>query len=187
MDKQLETMPLPLRPSNFLEEEIKNDMQRMRQNGGGASATQANMIPNDPMREHFTLMSQPNMQGGDNKRSGLPQSLTKAKMHLAIIEIIPHILVSDGHNYIEAIFTKDAINDLRRSYGHIGLSKLRDKVILVTQCSLQVDSVDSSRNYNSFCNLTIRLVIEQFQPKMTESAPQKVLHQAKSIFKVQAI
>ena len=72
--------------------------------------------------------------------------------------------MSDGHNTMEAIFTKESINDLRRSHGSLGLSKLRDKVIFVTQWSLQVDYADSKRAYVSYNNITIRLVIEQFRP-----------------------
>ena len=56
-------------------------------------------------------------------------------MNLAIIEIVPSILVSDGHHTIEAVFTKESINDLRRSFGH-GFTKLRDKIIQVNQCSV---------------------------------------------------
>ena len=96
----------------------------------------------------------------------IPKGIADSKLYLSIIEILPHILVSDGHETIEAIFTKESINDLRRSHGSLGLSKLRDKVIYVTQWSLQVDYVDSERYYVSHQNVTIRLVIEQFRPQM---------------------
>ena len=108
-------------------------------------------------------------------------------MHLAIIEIIPSIIVSDGSHTIEAIFTKESINDLRRSSGALGLSKLRDKVIQVNQWSLQIDSVDSLSNYMSYQNISIRIVIEQFTPKMSEVASAKILTQPRSVFKNEGI
>ena len=60
-----------------------------------------------------------------------PAALRK-QMHLIIIEIIPQILISDGHNFIEAIFTKECINDFRKHYSYCKFSSLRDKVIQVT-------------------------------------------------------
>ena len=58
----------------------------------------------------------------------LPISLKKP-MRLIIIELIPTVLVSDGHNFMEAIFTKESINDLRKYYSHVKFSNLRDKII----------------------------------------------------------
>ena len=100
----------------------------------------------------------------------LPASLRK-NMRLIIIEMIPTVLVSDGHNFIEAIITKEAINDLRKYHSHVKFSNLRDKIIQVNKWSLQVDCVDSRQVFNSYQNLTIRLVIEQFKPQMHESLP----------------
>ena len=66
-----------------------------------------------------------------NVKSELPRSLTHKPMNVAIVDIIPFITVSDGFHMIEAIFTKESINDLRRSFGH-GFTKLKEKVITVT-------------------------------------------------------
>ena len=60
-----------------------------------------------------------------------------------IIEIIPTILVSDGHNFIEAVFSKESINEFRKHFSHVKFSNLRDKVIQVTKWSMQVDYVNS--------------------------------------------
>jgi len=112
----------------------------------------------------------------------LPASLRK-NMRLIIIEMIPSVLVSDGHNFIEAIFTKESINDLRKYHSHVKFSNLRDKIIQVNKWSLQVDCVDSRQVFNSYQNLTIKLVIEQFKPQMHEILNQRLTHGATSIFR----
>lgn len=70
--------------------------------------------------------------GSSNMMQSFPAALKKS-LRLFIIEIIPTILVSDGHNFIEAIFTKESINDFRKNYSHVKFSNLRDKVIHVSK------------------------------------------------------
>ena len=53
-------------------------------------------------------------------------------MRVFIIELIPQILISDGFNFIEAIFTKESINEFRKNYSHVKFSNLRDKVIYLS-------------------------------------------------------
>lgn len=104
-------------------------------------------------------------------------------MAVIMIEILPVILVSDGHNFIEAIFTKESINDFRRFFGHLKFSQLRDKAIHVTKWRLQMDFVDSTKVFHSYQNLTVRLVIEQFRPMHHEHLNQRLLKSALSVFK----
>ena len=76
--------------------------------------------------------------------------------------------MSDGYNFIEAIFTKEAINEFRKYYSHVRFSSLRDKIIYINKWKLEISSVESKKYFNSYQNLTIRLVIESFKPKMHE-------------------
>ena len=147
MDQQLAELPMPLTPSCFLEEGQKTPSS-----------------DRDHVAEHLQRML--SAAGAGSQYQSIPKGIADAKLYVSIVEILPHIIVSDGHETIEAIFTKESINDLRRSHGSLGLSKLRDKVIHVTQWSLQVDYADSTKEYFSYKNVTIRLVIEQFRPMM---------------------
>lgn len=58
----------------------------------------------------------------------MPNAL-KRDLTVIIIEILPVILVSDSHNFLEAIFTKESINEFRRNYSHLKFSNLRDRAI----------------------------------------------------------
>lgn len=60
----------------------------------------------------------------------------KKPMRLTVHDNIPYVWLSDGYNFIEALFTKDAIHEFRKNYSHIKFSSLRDKIILVTKWSL---------------------------------------------------
>ena len=62
----------------------------------------------------------------------------KRPMRLIMQENIPLILLSDGFNYIEALFTKAAINDFRKNFSHLKFSNLRDKIIYVKKWSLML-------------------------------------------------
>lgn len=116
----------------------------------------------------------------------IPLSLQKG-MRLFIIEIIPQILISDGHNFIEAVFTKDCINEFRKNHSHLKFSNLRDKIIYVNKWTLQIDHVNSQMEFNSFQNFTMRLIIEAFKPLMHEQLNQRLTHSATSIYRDQQI
>lgn len=100
----------------------------------------------------------------------MPKAL-RSDMTVIIIEILPEILISDSHNFMEAIFTKESINDFRRNYGNMKFSGLRDKAIQVSKWRLQIDFVDSNKVFNSYNNMTIKLVIEQFFVYKNETLP----------------
>lgn len=112
----------------------------------------------------------------------MPKAL-RSDMTVIIIEILPEILVSDSHNFMEAIFTRESINDFRRNFTYLKFSALRDKAIQVTKWRLQIDYVDSNKAFNSYQNLTIKLVIEQFIPYKHEILNQRHLKQALPVFK----
>lgn len=78
----------------------------------------------------------------------MPETFNK-NFKVFITEIIPQIHVSDGHNFIEAVFSKESINEFRKYFSHVKFSNLRDKVIQIGKWSLQVDHVNSKKTYNS--------------------------------------
>lgn len=104
-------------------------------------------------------------------------------MRLFIIEIIPSILVSDGHNFIEAVFTKESINEFRKNHSHVKFSSLRDKVIYVSKWRLQLENVDSRKVFNSCNNLSIKIIVEAFKPIMYETLNQRLTHGSTSVFR----
>ena len=96
-------------------------------------------------------------------------------------------MVSDGHNFIEAVFSKESMNEFRKHFSHVKFSNLRDKVIEVSKWSLQVENVNSRQIFNSHQNISIKLIIEQFVPRMHEVLPARLTHKAISIFKEEDI
>ena len=59
-------------------------------------------------------------------------------MRLAVFDIIPSVWLSDGHHYMETLFTKDAVNEFRKNYSNIKLSGLKDKMLFIQKWSLQI-------------------------------------------------
>ena len=57
-------------------------------------------------------------------------------MRLAVFDLIPSIWLSDGFHYIEALFTKDEVNEFRKNYTHVKLSDLKDKMLFIQKWSL---------------------------------------------------
>jgi hypothetical protein len=64
-------------------------------------------------------------------------------MRLFVQEDIPSNWLSDGKQFIEGLFTKDAINDFRKNYSNVKFSNLRDKILVVTKWKLITKYEDS--------------------------------------------
>lgn len=75
-------------------------------------------------------------------------------------ENIPSIVMNDGFTIIDALFSKDAINDFRKNWSHLKFSHLRDKIIYVQKWSLQLRQRDSAKQHLTYNNLTVFLSIE---------------------------
>lgn len=101
--------------------------------------------------------------------------------------MIPQILISDGFNFIEAVFTKESINEFRKNFSHCKFSSLKDKVIYLGKWSLFVDTADSQQVYNSFTNVTIKLVVESFKPFSYEQVNSRYVNGVQSIFRDETI
>lgn len=108
-------------------------------------------------------------------------------MRVIILDMIPSILVSDGFNYMEAEFTKESIYEFRKNFSHQKFSSLKDKVIYLSQWTLNVDYVDSRKEFNSHNNFTIKIVIESFTPVHHQHVSSRVSVTGKSIFREEKI
>lgn len=67
--------------------------------------------------------------------NAVPLELRKS-LRLFVIDNIPYMWLSDGFHFIEALFTKDAVNEFRKNYPHVKFSGLRDKILFVNKWSL---------------------------------------------------
>jgi hypothetical protein len=46
------------------------------------------------------------------------------------------VQLGDGFNFIEAVFTKEAVNSFRKNYSHLKLSKMNDRLLKLNKWSL---------------------------------------------------
>ena len=66
-----------------------------------------------------------------------PEEAKKA-MKLFFYDTIPMVQLGDGFNFIEAVFTKEAANSFRKNYSHLRLGQMRDRLLKLTEWSLQM-------------------------------------------------
>ena len=90
-------------------------------------------------------------------------SAFKRPMRLIMQENIPMVLLSDGFNYIEALFTKESINDFRKNFSHLKFSNLREKIIYVKKWSLMLRQRSSDKQHCTHHNLTVIFTVENFK------------------------
>lgn len=112
----------------------------------------------------------------------VPQELRR-QMRVYVHDNIPHLWLCDGYHYMEAQFTKEAINDFRKNYSTIKFSSLRDKLLILTRWHLVMKHEDSRKSFTSYQNVTIQLVVEQFRPLHFERPTSKQMNDSKSLFR----
>ena len=71
-------------------------------------------------------------------------------MRVCVWENIPNMFVCDGYHFMEAVFTKEAVNEFRKNSPHIKFSSLKDKMLLLSKWSLKVKATNSRKNYTSY-------------------------------------
>ena len=106
---------------------------------------------------------------------------------MIISEIIPNIYLSDGYNFIEGFFTKDALKEFRSLYSHVKFSSLRDKIIYVNRWTLEMRQAPSNEFYTSYQNFTINFIVESFRPILHERPAGRNLTKIEPIFNVDEI
>jgi hypothetical protein len=75
------------------------------------------------------------IETGANFEEKFP-SQYKRPIRMIMNENIPMVHISDGYYHIDAQFTKNAIQEHKRNFGHIKFSALRDRIIYVMKWSL---------------------------------------------------
>ena len=103
-------------------------------------------------------------------------------MRLVVSENIPSVRVCDGFHWVDALFTKESINDFRKNWSHLKFSQLRDKLIYVQRWSLKLRQRDSSKQLCTYNNLTVVYCIEQFKPIVHEIPSQRQTLASKNLF-----
>lgn len=94
----------------------------------------------------------------DAKFDSLPEEFKKP-IKLFFYDTIPMVQLGDGFTYIEAVFTKEAVNSFRKNFSHLRLGNLRDRLLKLTKWSLHLKQRESDICANSFENLAVYLVI----------------------------
>jgi len=71
-------------------------------------------------------------------------------MRVGVLESLVFFWINDGFNFIESVFTKEAVNEFRKTYPHLKFSDLKDKLLLLTKWSLRAKEADSRKNFVSY-------------------------------------
>lgn len=106
----------------------------------------------------------------------------KKPLKLYFHEMIPMVQLGDGFNFIEAVFTKEAMNSFRKFNSHLCLMNMSDRLINVTKWALVVRQRPSMTCMNSSSNLAVYLVVYDFQPLPSYTALPRQASAAKNIF-----
>jgi len=70
------------------------------------------------------------MKTGCDFENAFPKQAIKP-FRLFVYENIPMVMLGDGFHFMEAEFTKDAINTFKKEYNHLSFNGLRDRVIYI--------------------------------------------------------
>lgn len=97
------------------------------------------------------------------------KDLTKQNLRLYVKETHPYFLVSDSFFFVPAYFTKAAIDKFEKKFNNITVAGLKEKVILITNWSLELKKVDSAAVFTSYAGLEVRLIVNGFEPILGES------------------
>jgi len=81
----------------------------------------------------------------------------------------PYFLVSDSFFYVPAYFTQAALDEYKKKFANVELTDLNEKVILISNWSLELKRVDSNAVFTSYAGVEVRLVIHSFKPQLTEA------------------
>jgi hypothetical protein len=114
-----------------------------------------------------TLFTDAVNAGGD--ASKLNKDLTKQMLKVFVKETHPYFLVSDSYFYVPAYFTKPALDDFDKKFPNVKVNDLSEKVILITNWSLELKKVDSNAVFTSYAGLEVRLIVHSFKPQLGET------------------
>lgn len=114
-----------------------------------------------------TLFTDMVNNGGDYSK--LSKDLTKQMLKVFVKETHPYFLVSDSYFFVPAYFTKAALEDFERKFSNVKVQDLSEKVILISNWTLELKKVDSNAVFTSYAGLEVRLIVHSFKPQLGES------------------
>ena len=97
------------------------------------------------------------------------------------------VQLGDGFHFMEAIFTKEAVNQFRKQYSHLMMSQMRDRLLKVTKWSFQLKQRSSATCFNSNTNLGVYLIVSEFQPMPSLTVVSKQGSSCKNLFQEERI
>jgi len=65
-------------------------------------------------------------------------------------ESFPHFLITDGYFFVPAYFTPEAIKDFRSKFSNVSVTDLAEKVIVLSDWSLEMRKVNSVEVFTSY-------------------------------------
>ena len=95
-------------------------------------------------------------QNGDFSKVGKD---LKKPIKCFVKESFPHFLVTDGYFFVPAYFTQAAVQDFKNKHSNIVITDLHDKVIILSDWSLELNRVNSTEVFTSYANLEARLIV----------------------------
>lgn len=101
---------------------------------------------------------------------GTAGGMDKQMLKVYVKEAAPHFLVSDGHFFVPAYFSAEAVAGFRAKYPNVNVDALQGKVVTIKKFGLQLRSVDSNAVWTSYANLECQLVVNEFSPDMGATA-----------------
>ena len=94
--------------------------------------------------------------------SKVPDKVRKTPIKCYVKESHPHFLVTDDFFYIPCYFTKKAVDGFK-SGSKANITDLRSKVVLITDWSLELASVNSQDVFTSYAGVELKLVVNAFK------------------------
>ena len=104
---------------------------------------------------------------GDSSK--LNKDLSKQMLKVFVKETSPYFLISDSFFYVPAYFTQAALDEFQKKFPTTSFSDLNQKVILISNWSLELKKVDSNSVFTSYGGIEVRLIVNSFKPQLGDS------------------
>lgn len=114
-----------------------------------------------------TLFTDAILAGGDPAK--FDKNLQKQLLKVFVKETQPYFLVSDSFFYVPAYFTKAALDEFGKKFPSVKVQDLTEKVIMITNWSLELKRVDSNAVFTSYGGIEVRLIVNSFKPQLNET------------------
>lgn len=95
------------------------------------------------------------------------------KIKCYVKESFPYFLVTDDHFYVQAYFTKKAVDDFKSKHSGINMTDLKSKVIEIGDWSLEMVKCNSADCFTSYGGIEIKLIAKSFKVVTGTKAPSR--------------